>query len=322
MADEEGSMSLVCGDYRIDDLHPADSRLCEKMTFPAYRHLLALQPAFRLPGEAEQRLVQALGFVGRSGDHAVGLALAEAPVRKEEGASELLSLFVEREHRGAGLATALVEAVEDGLRQRGFPSVEAVYMTGKASIAAVERIFAKRGWETPELRTVTVKFTMQEALATPWYGRMRLLLASAEVFCWKDLTADERRRLVESNERAPWIPKGLEPWRHDIIGFEPVSSLGLRYRGEVVGWVINHQVDARTVRLTCSFMRKELSPRIVPLYSEVLRRLSEAGCEFCTFITPTVYPGMLEFIQRHCAPYASFTGETRGTRKLLTTGQV
>ena len=49
-----------------------------------------------------------------------------------------------------------------------------------------------------------------------------------------------------------------------------------------------------------------------------LRRLSDAGCEFCTFVTPTVYPGMLEFIRRHCAPYASFTGETRGTRKLLT----
>lgn len=313
-------MSLVCGDYRIDDLHAADSRFCDQMTFPAYRHLLALQPAFRLPGEAEQRLVQALGFVGRSGDHVVGLAMAEAPVRQEDGAAELLSLFVEREHRRAGLATALVEAVEDGLRERGVPSVEAVYMTGKASIAAVERIFAKRGWETPTLRTVTVKFTMQEALATPWYGRMRLLLAGGEIFSWTDLTADERRQLVESNQRAPWIPHGLEPWRHDIIGVEPGSSVGWRYRGEVVGWVLNHRVDARTVRLTCSFMRKDLSPRIVPLYSEVLRRLSEAGCEFCTFITPTVYPGMLEFIRRHCAPYAGFTGETRGTRKHLSPG--
>ncbi len=310
-------MSQVCGDYRIDDLHVADSPFCETMTFPAYRHLLAMQPAFRLPREAEQRLVQAVGEVARLGDQCVGLALAEAPVRAENGPPELLSVLVQKEHRRMGIATALVEAIEDAMRARGFATVEAVYMTGKESIAAVERIFVKRGWETPDLRTVTVKFTMQEALATPWYGRMRLLLASAEIFCWTDLTADERRQLVESNQREPWIPDGLQPWRHDIIGFDPVSSVGLRYRGEVVGWVINHQVDARTVRLTCSFMRKDLSPRIVPLYSEVLRRLSEAGCEFCTFITPTVYPGMLEFIQRHCAPYAGFTGETWGTRKSL-----
>ena len=84
-----------------------------------------------------------------------------------------------------------------------------------------------------------------------------------------------------------------------------MSSVGLRYRGEVVGWVINHQIDPRTVRFTCSFMRKDLSrrARIVPLYSEALRRLSEAGCEFCTFITPTVYAGMVEFIRRHGSPY-------------------
>ena len=125
--------------------------------------------------------------------------------------------------------------------------------------------------------------------------------------------------LRESNDRAPWIANSLQPWRHDQLGFDPVSSVGLRYRGEVVGWVINHQIDPRTVRFTCSFMRKDLSrrARIVPLYSEALRRLSETACEVCTLVTPTVYPGMLEFIRRHCSPYASFTGETRGTRKSL-----
>jgi hypothetical protein len=83
--------------------------------------------------------------------------------------------------------------------------------------------------------------------------------------------------------------------------------------------VINHQIDPRTVRFTCSFMHPDLSrrARIVPLYSEAIRRLSEAGCECCTLITPTVYPGMVEFIQRYCAPYVGFVGETRGTRKRL-----
>jgi GNAT superfamily N-acetyltransferase len=306
-------------DFQIDDLRRTDELSCEKMTFPAYRHLLTLEPTFRLPGEAEQRPVRAFGVVGRYGDRPVGLALAEMPTREADGAPELLSLFVEPPHRREGLATALVEAVEDGLRDRGFDLVEAVYMTGKAAVAAVERIFETRGWQAPELRTITVKFTMQEALSTPWYGRMGLLPAGAEIFAWKDLTPAERQQLVESNERSPWIANSLQPWRHDTIGFDPVSSVGLRYRGEVVGWVINHRVDARTVRFTCSFMRKDLSrrARIVPLYSEALRRLSEAGCEFCTFVTPTVYPGMLEFIRRHCAPYASFTGETRGTRKRL-----
>jgi hypothetical protein len=191
-------------------------------------------------------------------------------------------------------------------------------MTGKPSIEAIERAFARRGWEAPELRTLSVKFTFEEAVRTPWYGRLRPP-KGAEIFSWVDLTAAERAALVESNRRSPWIPNSLQPWRHDVVGFDPISSLGLRYRGDVVGWMINHRMDEQTVRFTCSFMRKDLSgrARILPLYSEAIRRLHAAGVEGGTFVTPTVYPGMIEFIRTHIKPYVSFVGETRGTRKLL-----
>ncbi len=316
--------------YVIDALQPADVPAAASMTFPAYRHLLALQPTVRLPNEPEQRPVEPVVLVARAVDEAtgslapVGLVVAEQPLRAEDGPPELLSVFVAGAHRQRGLATRLVGAMERELARRGAASVEAVYTTGKPSISAIERLFDARGWDAPILRTMTVKFTMAEALGTPWFGRMGLLPAGAEIFSWVDLTPAERQQLRESNDRAPWIANSLQPWRHDHLGFDPVSSVGLRYRGEVVGWVINHQIDARTVRFTCSFMRKDLSrrARIVPLYSEAIRRLSETGCEVCTLVTPTVYPGMIEFLRRHCSPYASFTGETRGTRKALQTPDV
>lgn len=312
-------MTSQVGEIQIEAMRPDEAAACESMTFPAYRHLMSLQQALRLPSEPEQRLVQPVALVARAAGQPVALALAELPVRATDGAPELLSVLVSAAHRGQGVATALVAAMEDALRARGAAAVEAVYTTGKPSIDAVERIFAKRGWETPALRTLTVRFTIAEALSTPWYGRSGVP-AGAEIFAWRDLTAAERDEIRASNERAPWIPNSLQPWRHDMHGFDPVSSVGLRYRGQVVGWVINHQVGPRTVRFTCSFMHPDLSrrARIIPLYSDAVRRLSETACEFCTFVTPTVYPPMLEFIRRHCAPYASFTGETRGTRKSLT----
>jgi GNAT superfamily N-acetyltransferase len=311
-------MTGQVGSFTIDALEPDDVMACESMSFPAYRHLLALQPVLRLPAEAEQRLIQPIALVARVSGSPIALAMAEVPVHENEGAPELLSLFVTTPWRGQGVATALVEAIEEMVRASGATSVEAVYTTGKASIPAVERIFEKRGWEPPAMRSLTVRFTLAEALSTPWYGRSGLP-EGAQIFSWTELGADEYQRLRASNDREPWIPSSLQPWRHDQIGFDPVSSVGLRYQGEVVGWVINHQVSPNTVRFTCSFMHPSLSrrARILPLYSEAVRRLSEAGCEFCTFITPTVYPPMIEFIRRHCAPYASFTGETRGTRKSL-----
>jgi hypothetical protein len=93
----------------------------------------------------------------------------------------------------------------------------------------------------------------------------------------------------------------------------------VRYRGEVAGWVINHVLGPDAVRFTCSFLRKEISRRgrIVPLYRESLRRLVEAGCRRCTFVTPVEYPNMIRFAYRWIAPIAEFASETRGSRKRL-----
>jgi GNAT superfamily N-acetyltransferase len=305
--------------YEIGGLGPDDVPACGRMTFPAFRYLVGLDRDVRPLVAGGQRVVQPVAVVARTAGLAAGLALAEFPLGVPAPGAELLSLFVEQPSRNRGLGTALVAAMEDELRRRGAVSVSASYMTGKPAIAAVERIWRTRGWSAPELRTVAVRFTLQEAMATPWYGRMGLLPDGAQIVSWADVAASERRAIRESHDRAAWIVPGLEPWVHDAYGFDPVSSVGMRYRGAIVGWVINHRLDDRTVRFTCSFMRRDLSrrARIIPLYSEAIRRLTTVRCDVCTMVTPTRYPEMVEFLRRHCQPYVHFTGETRGTCKVL-----
>lgn len=291
----------------------------QALTFPAYRHMLTLQPAHRHPGLVEQTIVQPIAVAAWNGDQPVGLALAEVPVEHLESPPEILSLFVAASARGQGIATRLVEALEQGVAARGFGRVTTVYMTGKPGSAAVERILSKRGWDPPQTRSVTTRFTLDEAERTPWFGRVQPDSKDFEIFAWTGLTAVEREELKRSHEASPWIAEGLEPWRHESYGFEPVSSVGARYRGTVVGWVINHVVDAHTVRFTCSFMRSDLSRRgrILPLYTESLRRLRETPYDTAMFITPMVFKEMVDFVRRRCAPWGSFFGETRGASKIL-----
>jgi GNAT superfamily N-acetyltransferase len=309
-------MTAHAGDYVIAPGEPGEAG-CDAMTFPAYRHLLTLAPGTRHLDRGDTRVIQPLAVVARSHGEPVALGLAELPVSDEQ-TPEVLSLFVNAPHRRRGLATALVACLEEEVRRRGLHELQAVYMTGTASVDIVERMFAGRGWEAPTVRAITVKFTPEEAATTPWYGRIPLPRGS-EVFPWKEMTRADRQALFDSNVRDPWIPQGLCPWRHDFAGFDPVSSIGLRYRGEVVGWVINHQVDAHTVRFTCSFMRKDLSghARILPLYTASIDRLRGTACRLCTFITPVVYTGMVEFVRTRCAKWVTFVGETRGMRKAL-----
>jgi GNAT superfamily N-acetyltransferase len=296
------------------------------MTFPVYRHLLSMQPQTRHPEQGDERAVQPVAIAATIGEEPAGLLLAEVSLDGEDGGRsprdpEMLSLYVKPEARGQGIATALVERLEDCLRREGHSRVRVVYMTGKPAIEWVERILRRRGWSEPATRSITVRFTPEQALETPWFGKARPLGGEYEVFPWQELTTEERARLILSQKLAPWIAKGLEPWKHDAHGFCEISSLGVRHEGEVVGWVVNHRVSFDTVRFTCSFVRKGLlrrQGRSMPLFRTSIERLRDSGsCRYCTFITPVQYGTMVSFIQRRCSSWVSYTGESRGATKLL-----
>ena len=92
-----------------------------------------------------------------------------------------------------------------------------------------------------------------------------------------------------------------------------------QYRGEVVGWVINHEIAPKTVRMTCSFVRADLArrARILPLYTASLERLRASGCRQCLFVTPVTYGPMVDFVKNRCEQWVTFVGETRGVAKSL-----
>ena len=308
------------GELRIHPLEPSMADELEAMTFPRFRHLLLMFPAPRFPGDGDRRNVIATGMVARVGAQPVGLALAATP-QDAPAEAELLSLFVDPEWRGRGVATALLAALESQLVARGTVRIEGTYMTGKPAIQALERVLEKRGWEKPSIRTVSVKFTPEEARKTPWYRRT-LLPRGGEIFAWRDATPEELARLQQGHDASPWIAEGLEPWAHAQAGFDPASSVGLRYKGEIVGWVINHRIWKETIRFTCSFMRPDLARRaaILPLYVAAIERAAEAGYQYCTFITPVRYKEMVDFVVNHCARWIGYVGETRGVGKDLRPG--
>jgi len=208
---------MIAPEYRLRTLEPPMATAAAGMTFPAFRHMLDLAPTERFPGQPEQRPVQALGATAWQGETLAGLGLAEVPRASDWGPPEVLSVFVHPQHRNRGLATALLAELENRLGGLGFETLDAVYMTGKPGVPAIERILAKRGWTPPETRTVTLRFTPEEASKTPWYGRLSLPRQS-QIFSWVDLPPGELEEIQRSHEEKPWIADGLEPWRHVAAG--------------------------------------------------------------------------------------------------------
>lgn len=308
----EGAGTIV-----YERLAPPVRRDFLAMTFPAYRHLLDLAPSRRHLDAVEGKPVQPLAFGAFHSAEPIGLLLAELPL-DGPGSAEVLSLFVTTAFRGRGVATQLLVRLEEELRGRGFGRVTGVYMTGQPGIPALERVLEKSGWEPPVTRMLTIRFTLDEARRTRWFDRFPLG-SDYEVFPWVELTPREREELVRSQSEKRWIAEDLEPWKFDRDGFEPVSSLGVRRCGLVVGWVINHAISDRVVRFTCSYIRKDLGRRgrILPVYTESIRRLEGTRFRECTLTVPLHHGGMARFLTRWCGPWASFSGETKGSQKIL-----
>lgn len=287
------------------------------MTFPAYRHMLALERTVRLPREFDDTPVDPFAVVALEGGEPVGLALAEQPAQSPDVA-ELLSVFVRSDRRGHGIGGRLVEAIEMAAKNRGAQRLVGVYTTGKPGIEAFEKIATRREWSGPETRMVSVRFSAESLAAAPWIGRYRLG-PSYEIFPWAELRNDERDQIRKTHEQEKWIAEDLVPWLHDSHGFEPRTSLGLRRDGVVVGWIINHLMDEKTVRYTCSFIRKPLGKmgKIVPLYSASFERFIAAGFQQATFTTPLQHRGMVGFARKWFGPWSTFLGETRGVERIL-----
>ncbi|RLE26118.1 MAG: hypothetical protein DRJ61_00075 [Acidobacteria bacterium] len=305
----------MTGAVRFRTTTASEKTALEGLTFPAFRHLLDLSPQPRFEDSSE-RLIQPLAVVADMDGMVVGMALAEIPI-EGQGTPEILSLFVQPAVRRQGIADHMMGRVVQEIADRGFEAVNAVYMTGKPEIAALEKIFWKQGWLPPVVRMTVVRFTVDELDSIPWmrWARVR---KGYEAVLWSDLGPEDLAALRASDDSEEWIPPDLKPWDH-TRGFEPQTSMALKRNGLVVGWVLNHALSEDFVRYTCSFIRPDLRPPglLVTLYRASLDRMRSTNFTIGTLTAPANHPQMVKFLKRHAAPYVSFVGETRGTRKIL-----
>ena len=294
---------------------PVDPRFVE-MTFPSFRPLLALETTRRHEEHGgPKRLVQPFAIAAFRDDTPVALLMGEAPL--EGGDAEILSIFVVPEERRRGLATALVTLAEREVVRRGLSAVRAVYMTGKAGAEAAEHIFARREWDAPVTRMVTIQCRIEEWARAPWLSAFKL--NPEYVFIpWSDVTEEDLEAIRRSQEETHWIPEDLVPWKY-LHNLEPVSSLAVRYRGEIVAWVLNHPISRETVRFTCSYIRKDLGRlgRGLAVFAESVRRMQTTDYVNGIFTTPVHHKEMAALVRNWATKSSFFFGETRGVRKAL-----
>jgi len=292
--------------YKLNILKDSTAAKYEKLTFPPFR------PMLRNIDSEKSIIAIAASYL----EQPVGLALAE--IWQNDSSAQVHSIFVEPPHRGAGIGTALLTRLEEELSQRGCTKTELVYMAGKSTTPALEHLLQKCNWAPPEPRMLICKGQVEAVIEAPWMKRYSRLPSSYSIFPWLEITQEERQAIQQQQETQPWIPEDLIPFQYEKH-LEPLNSLGLRYQGQVVGWVINHRLSPDTIRYTCSFVRKDLQKmgRIISLYAEAAKLQLQAKIFHGIWTVPVAHESMVNFVKHRWDPYLISIAETKGTFKLL-----
>lgn len=294
--------------YTFDILTPADTPLFRHLTVPIY------QSRVDAAGVDPWSIAIGVSLFGRP----VGLLLGSLEPATKLGIVQ--SIVVTPEYRGAGLGTELLRRGETLFRERGCEKAMLDYVAGKPLTPAVERLLRAREWEPPQARLLVVEATCESISQAPWYA-WKTLPPGFSIIPWSDVTASDRQDMKRRPQEDPWIPEALDPsfWEQD---FEPTSSLGLRYHGKFVGWMINHRVDDKILRYSTGWVRPDLQrvghyTPMIPLLIESITRAAAAGFPGGVwFVSPQQAP-MHRFARRWMVKYATFVGEAmRATKKL------
>lgn len=229
----------------------------------------------------------------------VGAAVAE--VQLGNTSAELLSLLVVKEHRGRGVAKTLLSAMERSLAEAGCKKLEIQYRTDWTSLAVIEHLLEGRDWETPQDKTVVFKIDIQDLAGAPWLEQSETFEfpPGFTIFPWVELTLGERNEIMKRQEAQPWFPPEVTPFQEEDI-LEPLTSLGLRYEGQVVGWMITHRTGPDIIQYTSLFVSPELLRKGLAraLMAESMKLQITAGVPDLVWMVDVRNEPMMKFIGR------------------------
>lgn len=235
----------------------------------------------------------------------VGLALAT--VLSAMHIVELHYLFVSEPHRNHQIATQLLKRLEEESIKHHTILISYNYPSESTTTPIIEHLLHKLKWNPPQISAIHCHFN--QYFDAPWIHLPLELPPDYEEFFWKDLKPEERKYLLELDEQKTFSPFIKE----ELI--EPLNSLGIRYRGHVIGWMIVHRLAPDTVEFDVLFVQKAHQKQGVALrlLRDAILLTLDAKVPHSRFdlVIELVEPSWLAFVKRRLIPYTTSTTYTK-----------
>jgi len=235
--------------------------------------------------------------------------------------AEIHSLFVVESERHHSVGDQLMTELESELKKRDCGVVTFVYEDKKPFTAYLERILEKHQWGPPRPFSIHCRFDAH-TFQPDWLRRDYVYSSNFHKFPWKELTKKERAKLALQDQKG-YIPASVSPF-HDEKRIEYINSLGLRYKGEVIGWVVTHRTDPDTIRYTALYIhyKHQIRGDAIKLLCESMWRHKASGVHWAVIDINLVQssPRWIKFVERRLIPLAQSVSYKRHSWKELRKG--
>lgn len=220
--------------------------------------------------------------------------------------AEVNALFVEEEHRKHGIATEMFVCLQKELKKEKCPVLICEYPSGKITTSDLEEILKQLNWEGPRLLTIHCKFDAT-IFHPPWLDKAPPLPEGFHEFPWDQLTEIDRSKLMHQEERE-MFPLEVSPFGSKEKDIEMSNSLGLRYKGEVVGWMVTHRKAPDLITYTCFYIQKrwQMTGVAVKLLCDSIQLQLRGDVKWAALEVnmEKTEPSWMRFLERRLIPYA------------------
>ncbi len=238
--------------------------------------------------------------------HLIGLANLLHPPGTTT--AELRFVFVEPEHRGRGVVSGLIAALDRFLAARGATKITATY---DAEEKAVHHALEAAGWAWPLAGTLVCRGSWPKISGSPL---MKVPLPSdQETVPFFDVEKKAMKKL----RRERWYPELLGPFPKEPV--DPIASLVILRSRVIVGWSVVHRPKPDRLVYGRLFVHPDhrILQRGVALVAEGIRRQVAAGIMTAGFGVGADNRPMVAFTRRKLAPWLDQLKEMLTAEKAL-----
>ncbi len=228
------------------------------------------------------------------------------------------SFIVHPDHRGKGVGATLLRELEKNLLREECRQVEGYFREHWRSLKYLKKILEKQGWTSPKEELVVVRG--EAVKVTRLFMDDRLVLPEGYRFMpFSALSRKEKERIKEKKRTKNWYPDYLDPFIYENT-INTATSLILKYREEVVGWVVSHLITKELNEFTNLFLdQAHRSYKLAHLLMRETINLQVAtGTPYFLITSKANDNPMARFLIRHAPHTGVFFTKSLRSAKILT----